>query len=112
MNENTTDASKEAINKAKEAAEAVENSRAEQMSTFISKADDRTVKNLSQALSDVFGENSSAGRFIDVKRIPLICAQITQIHTDISGIQDNLKWAVRVVIGAVILGLLTLLFKS
>lgn len=112
MNDQPTipEASKLAVDKATEAAQAVEISRAKQMSSFIEEADDRTVKNLSKALEDVFGENTNTGRFIDVKRIPLICAQITQIHTDISGIQDNLRWAVKIILGAVILALLKLVF--
>lgn len=112
-------ASIEAVSKAKDAAEAIEVSRAKQLEEMFDKMEDSNVKTLSDVLKNVFGEFENSGRFIDIKRIPLICAQITKIHddnerqkADISNINDNLKWAVRIVLGAVIMGLLTLLFKA
>lgn len=104
------EASKEAIIKAKDAAEAIEISRTQQMQDMLDKSDARNVSTLSTVLKEVFGEFTDTGRFIDVKRIPLICSQIAQIHTDIGGIQDNIKWAVRIVVGGVLLALLKLIF--
>lgn len=39
---------------------------------------------LTTALREVFGENTTSGRFVDVSRIPLICKSIIDMH-------DNLK---------------------
>jgi hypothetical protein len=50
-------------------------------------------------------------KYIDITRIPLICQDIKDMKNDIANINDNLKWAVRIVIGAVIVGLIGLLSK-
>jgi len=52
--------------------------------------DERITRNLSEALRDVFGENKTSGRFIDVSRIPLICKSIEDIHEQIKLINDKL----------------------
>ena len=57
------------------------------------------------------GEGQGEKKFIDITRIPLICQDITDMKKDIADINDNLKWGIRVVIGAVILGLLTMLIQ-
>lgn len=53
---------------------------------------------------------STSNRFIDVSRIPLICADIATIRGQLKAIEDNIRWGVRIVIGAVIMALLGMLF--
>ena len=72
---------------------------------------DQTAASLAEALRQVFGENEASQRFIDVSRIPLICQSIVDIHKNIDKINNNITWAVRTVVGGVILALLTLLIK-
>lgn len=79
--------------------------------TISNKDDARVTKSLSDALRDVFGEHESSGRFIDVARIPLICQSILTTDTRLRSIEDDLKWGVRIVLGAVILGVIALAFK-
>lgn len=49
-------------------------------------------KAISDSLRNIFEEGEKAGRFIDVTRIPLICASIVDMHQNINSIQNNLKW--------------------
>jgi hypothetical protein len=123
------EASHLAIEKTKEAQEAVELSRLaqanlahEKAEALINKAeevaktlvdvsrnaDERITKSLSDALRDVFGEKENSGRFIDTSRIPLICQDIKGIHGEVADIKDNLRWIVRLIIGAVVTALLGL----
>jgi|GEM_PF-3627806 len=73
-----------------------------------------------EALREVFGEGDEKRdpeqMKILIRRIPLICNDVKAINVgmddikgDIASINDNLKWAVRLIIGAVILGLLKLI---
>lgn len=48
------------------------------------------IKVLSEVLRQVFGENQDAQKFIDVSRIPLICQNITGIHTNLLDIKEML----------------------
>lgn len=45
-----------------------------------------------------------------VQRIPLICADIRSMKDDMKEMRDNMTWAVRIVLGAVMLALLKLIF--
>ena len=87
---------------------------------------------VSLALREVFGEQEEQQRFIDTKRIPLICKDISNInksldelHTKIDNkyvskerfepveqkvenISGNVTWLVRLIIGAIVLALLGL----
>jgi hypothetical protein len=40
-----------------------------------------------------------------VQRIPLICQDIRTMKGDLAEIKDNIKWGVRIVLGAVLLAL-------
>lgn len=104
---NTKDASREAVHATRNAQAAVEAARMAQ----VEEIGEKTTEALTKALKDVFGEGVSSGRFIDVTRIPLICQSIITMHSDIEAIKDNIKWAVRVMIGAVIAGFVALIFK-
>lgn len=54
-------------------------------------ANESNVQSLSEALRKVFGEGETAGKFIDVRRIPLICQQIGNIHDSLKDMKDSLK---------------------
>lgn len=53
--------------------------------------DDRTTHTLANALRQVFGENEEAQRFVDVKKIPLICKSILDIHNNIEEIKEIIR---------------------
>lgn len=55
-----------------------------------------------EELSSVMGDK----RYINLERVPLICQSILRIDKSIEGIQGNITWGVRIVIGAVLLALL------
>lgn len=73
---------------------------------------EQVTKSLSDALRDVFGENLTSGRFVDVSRIPLICQSIFQTKERLDDIEDNMKWGVRIIVGAVILAILAVVIKQ
>jgi len=104
--------SKEAIHKAKSAAQAAELAREVQMNSAIEAAALTTRAALADALRDVFGENAKSGRFIDITRIPLICASIVQMHEDLATIKSHMAWGVRIIIGAVLVAVLATVLKS
>ena len=68
----------------------------------------------SKSLEELFSlpEGDARKRFIDISRVPLICQSILGINSQLKDLQSNLTWLVRTVLGAVILGILALLFKS
>ncbi len=47
-------------------------------------------KSLSGALKEVFGEYTESQRFLDLKRIPLICKDISNINTNIKEIKESI----------------------
>jgi hypothetical protein len=67
---------------------------------------------LVKALREVLVDGESEERPMLIKRIPFICKDILDMKDKISDINDNLKWGVRIVLGAVIMGVLALLFKT
>lgn len=99
------EASHEAVERAKLAAEALEVARMAQLNFNDSKMRDV----LADVLRDVFGEKENSGRFIDTSRIPLICQDIKGIHGTLDDIKDSMKWITRLIIGAVVLALLGLI---
>ena len=48
-------------------------------------------RSLAGALKEVFGEYTESQRFLDLKRIPLICKDISTIRSDIGDIKDSIK---------------------
>lgn len=48
-------------------------------------------KSLAGALKDVFGEYTESQRFLDLKRIPLICKDISNISINIKDIKDAMS---------------------
>lgn len=107
------ESSEEASIKAKEAQEAVEKARETQLQEAIRKTAVETKAALLEGLKEVFdyGDANESGEMkVLVRRIPLICQDVKQIHSDIASINDNLKWGVRIVLGAVFVALLKLIF--
>lgn len=104
-------ASAEHVQAATVAAETAEKARAAQIREIMQESDERMSRIMTSALKEVFGPEDT-GTFANVVRIPLICQDIKTMKTDISSINDNLKWGVRIVIGAVIIALLGLLWKT
>lgn len=77
--------------------------------------DKRVEVALTAALKNVFG-NSDTSRdpeqmVILVRRIPILCTNVENMHVMIGEIKDNITWGTRIVIGAVILAVLALVFK-
>lgn len=101
------EASKEVVESAKLAALAVEKARLAQVELN----EDKVRNIMKEVLHDVFDQNVSSGRFIDINRIPLICQSILGINQTLTDLKDNQKWAVRIVLGIVIAGVVGLLFK-
>lgn len=108
------DTSAEAVHAAKNAAQAVEAAREAQLQQAIEDTAARTKAALLEGLREVFGESDNARdpdqMVVLVRRIPILCTNVEQMHADIAKIQENIGWATKVVIGAVILGLLKLIF--
>lgn len=117
------DASKEAVHAVAGAAEAVEAARAAQLAE-ISEENKRVAKAaaletaeltktaLVESLKEVFGEGdrNDGQMVVLVRRIPILCTNVEQMHKAIESIQGNITWGVRIVIAAVFLALLKLIF--
>jgi hypothetical protein len=106
------EASEHAAHKAKSAQMAVEIAREVQLAEAIKKTAEQTKEALIEGLKEVFGEGDEKRdpdqMTILVRRIPLICQDIKQIHSDVADIKDGNKWIVRIVVGAVIVAILKL----
>ena len=117
-----SEASAEAAHKAKSAQMAVEISREVHLEEAIAKTAESTKAALLEGLQEVFGKGDDVGSGemnILVRRIPLICGEIKQIHTDIGTtakavekINANIGRVVWVVIMAVLAALLKLVLIS
>lgn len=55
------------------------------------KFDMNTIRVLADAVTHAIGESEGDKRFIDLKRVPLICLSITKMHEDIKEIKDMIK---------------------
>lgn len=64
------------------------------------------------AVQKAFSAGVADKRYIDITRIPLICQSIVGIDARLKGIESNITWGVRIVIGAVLVALLTLVLKG
>jgi hypothetical protein len=101
-----------AAHKAKSAQAAVELSREVHQMELIRKTAQETKAALLEGLKEVFGEgderkNPQQMRIL-VRRIPIICNDITDMKKDISDINGNVKWTVRIIIAAVLLAVMKL----
>ena len=74
------------------------------------------IKVLSEALRQVFGENQASQKFIDVSRIPLICANIDGIHETQKAMDKKLDGLVNQdqfgPVKTIVYGLVTLILTS
>lgn len=115
---NAENAAEFAAHKAKSAQMAAEISREVHQQELVGQTKDA----VREVFHEVFGklENTSeADSNMLVKRIPFICIDIKQIQQDntasakdIAEIKDNIKWGVRLALGALVTGLVAILFTS
>ena len=73
--------------------------------------DEITEKRIEAAVQRAFSAGVGEKRFIDISRIPLICQSIISIESRLKGIEGNLSWGVKIILGAFILGLVALVWK-
>lgn len=122
-NATAQDASAEAVHKAKNAAQAVEFARQAQMQEAVSLTKDA----LLEGLKEIFGDSTTPGEEMTLihSKIPVLCVQVKTMQNDIASVKgdvglvqkdvaalnDNLKWGVRLILGAVVAGVIALLFK-
>lgn len=114
------EASELAAHKAKSAQMAVEIAREVQNEELVMKTAQKTKEALLEGLKEVFGgdENKETGEMrVLVKRIPILCTNIENMHEQLKEMKeaiketgDNIKWGVRVVLGAVLLAVLKVIF--
>jgi len=69
---------------------------------------DRVEHAAQQAVKDELDSVMGDKRYINLERVPLICQSILRIDKSIEGIENNINWGVKIVIGAVLLALLGL----
>ena len=121
------EASAVAVHKARSAAQAVEVSREVALQKVVEETAIRTRESVLSALQEVFGESDSENpqqMKVLVRRIPILCTNVEKMHADIgdlkniaatnreniAGINDNLKWVVRLALGAMITGIIAFVF--
>ena len=107
------EASAEAIHKAKNAAQAVELARELQLQKTVEETAQRTKESVLEALKEVFGNKDSEDpeqMKVLVHRIPILCIRIDTMDKNIEDMRGDIRWAVRLVVGAVITGVLAMLF--
>lgn len=113
MEKTAAEASAEAIHKTKGAQQAIELAREAQLAKAVEETAQRTKETLLEALKEVFGDSDTKDpeqMKVLVRRIPILCTNVEQMHTDIASIKDNITWGVRIVIGAVLLAILKVIF--
>lgn len=81
------------------------------METEQSLRQERQKQEMLAVLNEYFDAGVEKKKFIDTSRIPLICQDIKVIHQSIEKIDANVTWIVRLIIGAVLLGLVGMLIK-
>lgn len=104
-----TDAAHEAVHAARDAAQAIEMARQNQIEEAVT----RTKDALLQGLKEVFGDSDSKdpqAMKVLVRRIPILCTSIEQMHQDISDLKDTQKWATRIVVGLFIAAVAKMVF--
>ena len=105
-------AKREAIHAARNAQHAVEVAREIELKEAVEKTAQRTKEALLEGLQEVFGEpDGSDPKQMRVvhQKIPMLCgrvdrmdANLIDLKADVAEIKDNIKWGVRVAIGAFI----------
>jgi hypothetical protein len=110
--ENAQEASELAVHKAKSAQLAIELARQAQQNELVEKTVQKTKEALLEGLKEVFtndAERSPQEMRVLIQRVPIICTSIMQMHDDIKDLKDSQKWAVRVILGAIILAIMKLI---
>jgi len=119
--------SREAVHAAKNAAQAIEVSREVALQKVVEDTANRTRETVLSALKEVFGESDSENpqqMKVLVRRIPILCTNVEKMHDDltdlkniakvnkdnIADINDNLRWVVRITLGAMITGIIAFIF--
>lgn len=127
-----TVASEEAIKAATAHAEAIETARKNQLEASVIASRQETKDIFVHAMREVLSTGEEGTKTLLLQKIPLLCTDMltmksslaamektqaaalinqTTARQDITAIKDNLTWAVRIVLGGVILAVLALLFK-
>lgn len=120
-----TEAAKERIHAAKNAAQTDEIARQQQSEQAAFAAADMAAKKIEERILEKhemkeliresvmkgfsFEDTDGQRRFIDVTKEKLICQSIVNIDGRLKSIEGNITWAVRIVIGAVLAALLSLI---
>lgn len=105
-------ASREAIHAAKNAAQAVELAREEQLLSTMKLNDERTVSLFVDAIHQVFGplEKDKDQMSILIPKIPLLCLTVENQGKSLEKIQDDIKWATRAILGAILVAAVSVVF--
>ena len=76
------------------------------------KAAAKAKEGVMEALQEVFGYSDKAAdspeMTVLIRRIPLICQDVRDMKEDISEIKGNTQWVVRLILGAVLVALLSM----
>lgn len=107
-------ASEQAIDNAKSAQAAIELAREVQITEAVEKTAKRTKDDVLEVFREVFGSDGTKDpqMRVLVQRIPILCTQILQMHSDIGDIKDNQKWALRTGIGVLVTLMVALLLGA
>lgn len=103
--------SAEAINAASVHAEAVERARVAQIQETVQETARVTKEALLESLKEVFGDGDNKDpeqMKILVRRIPILCTNVEAMHERLDSIDENIRWAVRIILGGVLLAILKL----
>lgn len=72
----------------------------------------QTKEVLLSGLKEIFGDSDTKDpdqMRVLVRRIPILCTNIEAMHSDIADIKSSISWAIKIVLGAVILAVLKLI---
>lgn len=106
--------SSDAVHKAKNAQQAIEVAREIQNAKLVEDTAQETKKALIEGLKEVFGESDTANpqeMKVLVRRIPILCTNIANMHLAIEEMKDNQKWVTRAIIGGVIAAVFALIMN-
>lgn len=97
------EASAEAVHKAKGAAQAVEAARQAQLAELVQQTAQSTRDALMAGLKEVFGDSDAKDpdqMKILIRRVPILCTQITQMHEDLANMRTDSMWSKRIFVFA------------
>lgn len=102
----------ESTERSKNASSIADIARSVEHDQIAEKAAEKAKAAVMEAIQEVFGYSDKSAdspeMTVLIRRIPLICQDVKQIHADIADIKGNTKWVVRLIIGAVVIGVLGL----